>query len=119
MNAPIKQLENRVTTIEGQLLKITESIITIITIQKQRATQGGDLEMSTLLNQYFDSIKTGETSRLKYGEAACLRAFADWADRRGYHLGQTKGDNGAAIFCARCGEFIKPESTPNKPKGDR
>lgn len=69
------------------------------------------MTVEQLIAQYMESKRP---LKLTAASVFSLRSFADWADRQGYHLGQTKGDNGPAIFCARCGVYCMEA----KPKGD-
>ena len=82
-----------------------------------RNLKGGQMTLERLLELYLDAIKSGDVSQLHFGQRAGLRAFCDWADRRGYEIIRQVDDNGAAVFCARCGGFISPAAMSSEPKG--
>jgi hypothetical protein len=75
------------------------------------------MNFEKLLGKYLDSIRSGETPRLKMGVATALRGFVDWADRNNYEIIQTKGDNGPALFCPRCGVYVLCDEKTKSPKG--
>ena len=75
------------------------------------------MDLETLVDQYIKAATESKVSRLKFGQRAGLRAFADWADRRGFELYQSKGDNGPVAFCKRCGASMDPAGLPLKKKG--
>jgi hypothetical protein len=75
-------------------------------------------DFEDLVDKYIKEYGVGTVSRLKFGQRAGLRAFVAWADRQGYHLGQTRGDNGPAIFCAKCTGLVSKSEMTIKPKGE-
>jgi len=74
------------------------------------------MNIENLFDKYLEAVRTGKAPTLRFGWRAGIRAFSDWAERRGYEIVQTKGENGAAIFCAKCGGLISPAEMANEPE---
>lgn len=72
------------------------------------------MRLKDLLKKFLVSQKelilTGAAPQFKRRELAAIGKLCDWADRRGYEVVmRPRGNNGPAVFCAKCGGFIENE----------